>query len=224
MTIKIIACEVMREELLTVKTKQNIEIEVVPMGLHSHPKKLHCELQRLLNDSVGYEKIILAFGLCGGAAKGLQAGANPLIIPRVHDCISLFLGSRERYDCLSREEPGTFYFTCGWTTAGKDLFFARQRIMEKYGEKKALRILSRMYDGYRRILFIRTGCQEEERGLKKSYEQAEILNLRHETIPGDLSYIGKLVNGPWRRDLFIHIAPYETVREEHFGLGAGKVI
>ncbi|WP_373657747.1 DUF1638 domain-containing protein [Sporomusa acidovorans] len=56
-------------------------------------------------------------------------------MPRVHDCISLFLGSRERYNCLSKEEIGTLYFTCGWMTAGEDIFSEHQRTVEKYGEK-----------------------------------------------------------------------------------------
>ncbi|MCE5285143.1 MAG: DUF1638 domain-containing protein [Pelosinus sp.] len=33
----------------------------------------------------GFDKIILAFGLCGGAAKNLKAGDTELIMPKVHD-------------------------------------------------------------------------------------------------------------------------------------------
>jgi len=219
-TVKIIACEVMKEELLGIKENQDIEFEFISMGLHLHPKKLHRELQRLLDQAVGFDKVILAFGLCGGAARDLKASDSPLIIPRVHDCIPVFLGSRKRYDQFSKEERGTFYLSCGWMITEKSILSEHQRIVEKYGEKKAVRILSQMYNSYQRVLFIHTGCQEEEDSLRESRKIAELLALRHETVQGDSAYINKLVNGPWCQDEFIHIAPYETVQEEQFRIGA----
>ncbi|WP_094603492.1 hypothetical protein SPSIL_010730 [Sporomusa silvacetica DSM 10669] len=220
MTVKIIACEVMKEELRGIEAKQDIEFEFISMGLHLHPKKLNSELQRLLDQSIGYERIILAFGLCGGAVRDLQASDSPLIIPRVHDCIPVLLGSRKRYEQLSKEEKGTFYLSCGWMITEKNILSEHQRIIDKFGEKKAVRILSQMYDSYQRVLFIHTGCQEEADSLRESHKIAELLNLRHETIQGESGYINKLVNGPWCQDEFIHLAPYETVQEEQFGIGA----
>ncbi|MDF2568957.1 MAG: hypothetical protein K0R55_561 [Sporomusa sp.] len=220
MTVKIIACEVMKEELLSVKTKEIVEYEFVSMGLHLHPQKLHSELQRLLDLSVGYEKVILAFGLCGGAARELKASDSPLIIPRVHDCIPVILGSRKRFEQFNQAEKGTFYLSCGWMITEKNILSEHQRIVKKHGEKKALRILSQMYDSYQRVLFIHTGCQEEQDSLRESRQIAELLTLRHETVQGDKTYIHKLVNGPWLQEEFIHIAPYEMVQEEQFGIGA----
>jgi len=220
MTVKIIACEVMKEELRGIEAKQDVEFEFISKGLHLHPKKLNSELQRLLDQSIGYERIILAFGLCGGAARDLHASDSPLIIPRVHDCIPVLLGSRKRYEQLNKEERGTFYLSCGWMITEKNILSEHQRIIDKFGEKKAVRILSQMYDSYQRVLFIHTGCQEEAESLKESNKIAELLDLRHETIQGDSTYINKLVNGPWCQDEFIHIAPYETVQEEQFRIGA----
>lgn len=219
MTIKIIACEVMQEELCGIKAKQDIEFEFISMGLHVHPKKLNSELQRRLDQSAGFDKVILAFGLCGGAARDLKASDSPLIIPRVHDCIPLFLGSSKRYEQFSKEERGTFYLSCGWMITEKNILSEHQRITKKHGEKKALRILSQMYDSYQRVLFIQTGCQAEEETLRESRKIAELLVLRHEVVPGDSMYLNKLVNGPWCQDEFIHIAPYEMVQEEQFGIG-----
>src|SRR5690348_11494835 len=114
MRIKIIACEVMKEELLAVQSAENLEYEFISMGLHTYPEKLRKELQKILDESVGYSRVILAFGLCGGAAKNLKASNFILTIPRVHDCIPIFLGSKERFEKLRKEEKGTFYHTCGW--------------------------------------------------------------------------------------------------------------
>lgn len=218
MTVKIIACEVIREELLRIKPKEPFEYEFISMGLHQHPRKLKGELQQIIDRSLGYDKIILSFGLCGGATKDLTAADSLLIIPRVHDCIPTLLGSRERYEQFCREERGTFYLSCGWMITEKNILSEHKRVVEKYGEKKALHILNQMYDSYRRVLFIDTGCQKEE-SLRKSRQIAELLALRHETIQGDSAYLDKLVNGPWSQEEFIHIPPYEKVREEQFGIG-----
>ena len=219
MTVKMIACEVMKEELIAIKAQCDIDFAFISMGLHLHPQKLNKELQRLISESSGYEKIILAFGLCGGAVKGLKAADSPLVIPRVHDCIPIFLGSKSRYTALHSQEHGTFYLTCGWMMTEKNILSEHQRIVEKHGEKKALRIITRMYDSYRRVLFIHTGCQEEADSLRQSQQIAELLAVRHETAQGESSYLDKLVNGPWPHEEFITIAPYQTVKEEEFGIG-----
>ena len=41
--------------------------------------------------------MVLAYGLCGGVTAGLHAGSITLVIPRAHDFITIFLGSRDRY-------------------------------------------------------------------------------------------------------------------------------
>lgn len=219
MTVKIIACEVIREELLRIKPKEPVEYEFISMGLHLNPKKLKSELQQIIDRSLGYDKIILSFGLCGGATKDLTAADSLLIIPRVHDCIPMLLGSKERHEQFSREERGTFYLSCGWMITEKNILSEHKRIVEKYGEKKALHILTQMYDSYRRVLFIDTGCCQKEDRLRESQQIAELLALRHETTQGDSAYLYKLVNGPWNQDEFIQIPPYEKVREEQFGIG-----
>ena len=50
----------------------------------------------------------------------------PLVIPRAHDCIALFMGSRQRYREYFDAHPGTYYRTSGWierddaTSAGEE--------------------------------------------------------------------------------------------------------
>lgn len=107
--MKIVACEVMKEELLSIAAGDTTDLEFLPQGLHTHPEKLNKELQRLLDESEGYERVVLAFGLCGGGAKDLKAGDFVLTVPRVHDCISLLLGSKKIYDGVRKKEPGTLY-------------------------------------------------------------------------------------------------------------------
>lgn len=145
MSVKIIACEVMKEELLAIKPREQVEYEFISMGLHLYPKKLHQELQSILDRSLGYSKIILAFGLCGGAVRDLKAAHTPLVIPRVHDCVPILLGSKHIYEQIHNEEKGTFYLTCGWMITEQNILSDHQRIVGKYGMKKALSVLERIY-------------------------------------------------------------------------------
>jgi len=220
MTVKIIGCEVMKEELLAIEVNEQVEYEFISMGLHLYPKKLHQELQQIIDQSIGYSKIILAFGLCGGATRSLIASSSPIVIPRVHDCLPVLLGSRTRYEQCSQQEKGTFYLSCGWMITEKNILSEHQRICEKYGQKKADRILARMYDSYKKVLFIHTGRSEEGVTLQQSREIAELLHLTHETVQGENIYLHKIVNGPWNEEDFAYIPHQGTIEEEIFGICA----
>jgi hypothetical protein len=221
MRVKIIACEVMKEELLSVKPSHQVEYHFVSMGLHLHPKKLHSELQNILDCSQGFAKIILGFGLCGGAAKDLTAPDAQLIMPKVHDCIPVLLGSRAEYEEYQKER-GTFYLSSGWMISEKDILSEHQRICDKYGEKKAFRVLESMYDSYKKVLFIHTGCKNETVSFEESREIAKLLKLSHHTVHGKHTYLQQMVNGPWDEENFIHVPPFGTIQEEFFGVCAGK--
>jgi hypothetical protein len=216
MATKIIACEVMKEELLANQGDQEIEFQFVEMALHEHPEKLHAKLQEILDQSPAYERIILAFGLCGGAINKLHSSKSILTIPRVHDCIPIFLGSRALYDTLQKNDAGTFYLTCGMVNGEKSLMAEYERVSTKYGEERARRIYATMFDNYHRILFIRTGAPDEESDLKKSLATAELLNLQHQTLQGRKYYLHKLIHGPWDGDDFVNTLPNEPVSENIF--------
>ncbi|HWQ42620.1 MAG TPA: DUF1638 domain-containing protein [Desulfosporosinus sp.] len=216
MTLKIIACEVMKEELLAAASGRDIEFEFLAQGKHNYPEKLNQELQTILNGLTGYSQVILAFGLCGGAAKNLQIGDFTLTIPRVHDCIPLLLGSRASFEKHRLEEIGTLYMSCGWTSSDGSVVAEYNRTYEKYGEKKTARIFDMMYSGYKRVLFIRTGIPNEEEHLQRSREIGQLLKLDHQTTQGSLRYIDKLVNGPWDEEDFINIPPHGLIDESYF--------
>jgi hypothetical protein len=216
MRLKIIACEVMKEELLAVTPANAPDLEFVPQGLHVHPEKLNKELQRLLRESKGYSRVVLAFGLCGGGAKNLQAGDFILTIPRVHDCIALLLGSRKTYDEVRREEPGTLYLSAGWVKGEAPALSEYGRTVEKYGEAKAVSLLRRIYNAYRRVLFISTLPQQSGRCLERSLDAARVLGLIHQEMPGDLGYVRRLVSGPWDDDNFVNVPPHGFIEEFSF--------
>lgn len=216
MAVKMIACEVMKEELLTVASGGSVEFEFVSMGLHLHPEKLGEELQKILNGLIGYSRVILAFGLCGGATKNLKAVDFTLTIPNVHDCIPLLLGSKARYETFRSEEKGTLYLSCGWLNGERAILSEYDRIYKKYGEKKATAVFSRIYSGYDRVLFIRTGSEQEPQLLTRSYQIADLLGLSHRITEGKNSFMERLVKGPWNSNEFINVPPGDSVDEWAF--------
>jgi hypothetical protein len=218
MTIKIIACEVMKKELLSITPIIDVEYEFVSMNLHLYPEKLNKELQCIIERSTGYSRIILAFGLCGGATNGLVASHCIITIPKVHDCISIFLDSGKLNEGIYKKKIGTFYLSCGYMNSEKSILSEHTRIGDKYGEKKALKVLNRMYEGYEQILFIKTGCCSEKVDIEQSGQIAKLLNLRLDTIKGSNTFIEEIVNGPWDNNKFINISPGGILKEEDFNI------
>ncbi|OAA90513.1 DUF1638 domain-containing protein [Clostridium ljungdahlii] len=220
MKIKIIACEVMKEEILSIEPLPNEEFGFVTMGYHLHPKKLAKELQEIIDKSLGYDRVILAFGLCGGAARGLKATNCALTIPRVHDCISIFLSSDKGCVCDFKKEMGTLYLSRGWMITEKSILSDHQRVLEKYGEKKALSILNRMYGDYKKVLFIGTGSLLQDEVMLQSKQIAKLINASYEIVEEKTHFIERIIRGPWDDKNFINIDKQEILTEEDFGINA----
>ncbi|WP_051296559.1 DUF1638 domain-containing protein [Anaeroarcus burkinensis] len=220
MTTKLIACEVMRRELEALSTQHDFDCSFVSMDFHLYPQKLHQELQRLLDESNSYDQVLLSFGLCGGAAKGLHAVHCPLIMPRVHDCLALLLGSRQRLAQLQQEEKGTFYLTDGWLITERNILADHKRHCERHGEQKAKRLLARMFDSYTRVLFVHTGNAPEDNSLAESQRIAELLGLQHLETKGSDSYLQALLQGPWPEEDFLRIPQGSFVQEDDFFMGS----
>ncbi len=115
---KVIACEIAFREICHVAARSPnlLDLEFVTQGLHDLPRSGLTELQRRL-DAVPagrYEAILLGYCLCGNLIAGLRAGSTPFVVPRAHDCITLFLGSRSRYDALMGDGRMRYFYTSGW--------------------------------------------------------------------------------------------------------------
>ena len=96
------------------KNSPALKVTYLKGGLHSEPNRLRTTLQETIDKETEAARIVLLYGLCGSGLAGLRAGKIPLIIPRVHDCISLFLGSDAAYSQEFRSTPGTYYISAGW--------------------------------------------------------------------------------------------------------------
>jgi len=208
--IKYIACATVIEEMRPL-LPPGAESEVLDFGMHVSPEKLKESLQRAIN-SAGREAqtVVLGYGLCSNAVVGLKAPECTLIIPRVDDCIALFLGSTATYRKESKKEPGTYYLTQGWIEVSDTPFEEYVRMKERYGKERADRIMHLMLKNYKRLAYIDTGRSDQESYRAYAQKTARKFNLRYEEIPGNTALIRKMIHGPWDEE-FVVVQPGETV-------------
>ena len=123
MLLKVIACEIAVRELYyaAARARNLIDLEFLTQGHHDTPASGRAQIQQRI-DAVPtgkYDAIILGYGLCSNILAGLSTAHTRLVIPRAHDCITFFLGSKERYQQCFAERPGTYYYTSGWLECAK---------------------------------------------------------------------------------------------------------
>jgi hypothetical protein len=207
---KLIACAAVIEEMLPF-IPPRMSYEVLDLGLHTDPKSLKIALQNAINSSApDIETILLGYGLCSQAVVGLRSGSRTLIIPRVDDCIAIFLGSAAEYQKQYRIVPGTYYLTKGWIESGDTPFSEYDILVKRYGEQTAQRIINQILKNYTRLVFINTGNNELKYYREHARSMAERFNLRYEELQGSDAIIKKMLCGPWN-DEFVIIPPGKTI-------------
>ena len=112
MRIKCLVCDALARPVYwcAAQSPHIVDIHLIQRGLHNTPMELRAVLQEQIDQTKGYDRIVLVYGLCGQSTAGLVARSIPLVIPRCHDCITLFLGSRERYNDQFNNYSGTYWY------------------------------------------------------------------------------------------------------------------
>ncbi|HEX2925517.1 MAG TPA: DUF1638 domain-containing protein [Ruminiclostridium sp.] len=154
--LKVIACDVLNREIsyLASRSEHYVDVVFLHQGLHDTPVELNKCLQAEI-DKVNegfpynyfdtcpdYDYIIICYGLCSNGITGLSSKRIPMVVPRAHDCITLLLGSKEKYMELFKEKPGTYWFSAGWIERGwqpGELKYStlQKEYTMKYGEDNA---------------------------------------------------------------------------------------
>jgi hypothetical protein len=211
----VIACATVIEEMLPL-LPADVGHRVLDFGLHTDPIRLRAEIQKAIDElSHLADVLILGYGLCSQGVVGLRANGCTLVVPRVDDCISIFLGSRSAYRQQSRIEPGTYYLTKGWIEVGDSPFAEFDRMEEKYGRAKADRMITLMLANYKRLALINTGQYELERYRDYARKEADRFGLRYEEIEGSDELVKRMIEGPWDEG-FVVVKPGDVIRFEHF--------
>ncbi|MEJ2597956.1 MAG: DUF1638 domain-containing protein [Anaerolineales bacterium] len=200
---KVIACATVIEEMLP-HMPADMAYEQLDFGLHRSPVILRDRLQAAVDASCrDFDTIMLGYGLCSLAVIGLRANHCTLVMPRVDDCIAIFLGSHQAYKTQAKKEPGTYYLTKGWIEVADTPFDEYERMVAQFGEERAARLMKTMLKHYTRLVYIDTGRSGKDRYVDYARKTADKFDLRFEEIPGSNALILKMLTGPWDQDFLI---------------------
>jgi hypothetical protein len=230
--LKLISCEIFyREMCATVaRSSHQVDVEFLPKGLHDIGSQGMCERMQAAVDCVDesqYDAILLGYALCNNGLVGLTARSLPLVLPRAHDCITMFLGSKERYLAYFNDRPGVYFKTTGWierNTTGElhqlsiqhktGLDMTYEELVEKYGEDNAKFLHEQLGEGvknYGQLTFIEMGVEPDDRFERHTQELAASRGWAYEKLIGDISLFERLVNGEWREPEFLVIQPGQQI-------------
>lgn len=229
MILKLIACEILYREFCAAvaRSPHRVDIEFMPKGLHDIGKTgMQARLQQAIEavDQQKYEAILLGYALCSNGLVGLAAGRIPLVVPRAHDCITLFLGDKDRYLEYFQKHPGVYFKTSGWIERGEDLEQYRpesiqqrsgmswtyEELAAKYGPDNARFLyeeLCNMTRNYSQFTFIRMGIEPDERFERQARQNAAQRGWKFEVLEGDMCLVERLVGGPWDPEQFLVVPP-----------------
>lgn len=218
--IAVLACSVFESEIaLHARGAEHIlETRLVEMGLHDRPDELRRRLQAHVDELDArddIEAIAMAYGLCGLGTAGLRAGRHALVFPRAHDCITLFMGSREAYIEQRRRQPGCYYYTPGWNrnrrVPGPELIEA---LREQYALSREpgeidylLEAQMEQWAACDTALYLDLGTDDAEAECDYARRCAEWLGWRFERRRGDPALLRDLIGGNWDDERFLVVRP-----------------
>lgn len=237
MRLVMIACEVMHREIsyCVSQSKSIVDVRFLKKGLHDVGQKgVSQSLQEEIDGIPAgeYDAVLLGYGLCNMGIRRLVCNSLPLVLPRAHDCITMLLGSKEKYQASFDEEPGTFYRSTGWIERdspqtgadGKPLSVMTQLgfnqsyedLLEKYGEDNARYLMETMDEwgtatNYKRLAYIDMGIGEFPSQERQAKAEAEEKGWRYERMQGDVGLLQSLVDGDWDPDKFLVVEPGKTI-------------
>jgi hypothetical protein len=220
----ILACSVMRteiEEVLSPDTE--VEVRYLEQALHRTPHLMPGRLQAEIDAVAGYAgRIVLGYGLCSNGLVGVAARQQSIIVPRCHDCITLFLGSRASYDELFHRIPGTYYLTPGWIEEKKDpLGIVEFDYTPRVGSETAIWAMQEELKHYTHVALISSGLTDIEPYRRRAKENAACFGKEYLELTGTLDYFRKmarpdLLDDGLAPDDFISIAEGQHLTQEMF--------
>lgn len=197
MTTVILACSIMRTELEEVlRGASGFEVRYLKQALHRTPRLMTGRVQAEIDAVSSYAgRIVLGYGLCSNGVAGVVAGPQGIIIPRCHDCIALFLGSRAAYVELFNKNPGTYYLTPGWIEEKKDpLGIVQDEYIQRVGYETAVWAMGEELKHYTHIAMISSGLTDIEAYRQRAKENTEFFGKQYIEIKGNLDYFRRMVS------------------------------
>jgi hypothetical protein len=231
MRLACLACEVLARPLYlsAARSPHIVDIQLFRRGLHNNPADLRARLQDAVDEAsartIGdgrreYDYVVMGYGLCGQATAGLTAREIPVVVPRAHDCITLFLGSRDAYQHQFENYSGTYWYaqdyierddgTGGALSLGAgsdtDLNKVYDEYVAKYGKDNAdylMEVMGAWQQHYKRAGVIDMGIGDISATLARAEADAARRGWVVEKVTGDAILMKRLLDGAWERDYLI---------------------
>ncbi len=234
MYIKCLSCEALARlvYLSAARSPHTVDVELFRLGWHSNPPDLRTRLQAAIDAAAEdperhYDAVVLAYGLCGKSTAGLVAKGVPLVMPRAHDCITLFLGGRARYQREFTANPGTYWYVQDYVerNGGKtalslgaegydDVASMYDEYVKKYGTDNAdylMEVMGAWQAHYNRAAYIDMGVADGAKVEVETQDEAARRGWTFERMAGDLVLIKRLLDGDWDDD-FLVLQPGTAVK------------
>jgi len=229
----VIACAVLALDIKAAAEKLGTDIgtRYLEGGLHDRPHLLREKLQAAIDEisaSGRWGRIMIGYGVCGRGTVGIQSRNIPLSIPKVHDCMALFLGGDREYQRQFKKYPGTYYISAGWYEEKTEPFSQQKKtvflgdhklsyeeLVDKYGAiaaRETYRFLSTWKQNYQRAAFIETGAKRSPKYENHAREMARAYGWRYEKIPGDHALIEKLLSARATTDEILVVPPNHVIQ------------
>jgi len=228
----IIACAVLAVDLKQSAAELGLDVgfKLLEAGLHNNPQLLREKLQAAIDDlsvNAACDRIVIGYGICGKGTIGVQARSVPLILPRVHDCIALFLGGDRAYQREFKKFPGTYYLSNGWcrektdpvSQKGRWTYFGEKKLdfdelAAQHGEEAARQtfdFLNSWQKNYQRAAFIETGTNAPARYERLAREMAAQYNWRYEKIQGSRALFKQMLTVQQSTTAILRVPPEHVI-------------
>jgi len=232
MKLKCIGCDSLARLIYhcAAQSPHIVDVSLFELGLHVEPADLRARLQAQIDATVGqkYDAVLMGYGLCGQATLGLTARDTPVVIPRAHDCITLFLGSRKRYEEQFKGCPGTYWYILDYverrpsassalslgSAVDDDMDAVYKEYVEKYGQDNAdylMEVMGAWKDHYQRAVLIDMGIGDSSAVEASTREEAARRGWTFEKLAGDIVLLRKLLSGKWDAD-FLILEPGQQIK------------
>ncbi len=234
MRYKLICCEVFCRTIYPalIKTEHSVFPVFTEKQSHDYAEHLRKIIQQEIDnaDSSEFDYILLGYGLCGNSIVGLESRDIPVVVPRAHDCCTIFLGSKEKYRKYFGHRPSCRWTCGGYMETGGDYLrnsetkeflgmnMEYQELVEKYGEENAQYIMETLSpkDGSdEQVIFIRIPPYDQMDFQEKAKADAEKKGQSFELIQGDPRLLYTLLESDWPNDEFLVVPPGFRIESEY---------
>jgi N-methylhydantoinase A/oxoprolinase/acetone carboxylase beta subunit len=231
--LHVIACAVLAIDIKQSAKRLGFDIEYkfLEAGLHNNPKLLKKKLQTAIDGISANDlsdRIIIGYGICGKGTIGIQSRSIPLTIPKVHDCVALFLGGDQTYKNEFKKFPGTYYLSAGWCEEKTEPISQRKQwayfgdkklefndLVEKHGKKTAQHtfdFLNSWQKNYQRAAFIETGAKKSLKYEKLARDMAKEYSWKYDKIIGSQDLIEKMITTDHSTPEILFVPPENVIR------------